>query len=724
MNKQKGKILQNNKVVVAWLIAMLLILLGLAYRTWVQYRNVLMDNQKEQLLNTAHILGNYMSVSLNNYQDSIEYLVESDQAGKLDLDMAEHYLDNRKDFVADVNWIDKEGSILHSVYGINVTRSFMISAIDTEYEIWQYIDESGKRYLGFDYIKPTGERISLLVDEEKYYEKLISDIQIGTNGYIMIKNSQGKILMHPEKEQWGIDVVEGRKKLYPDLDYSSLETLVQKQMSGSTEIYEYYSYWWGNEDLQKVKKVSAFAPAKIGTDFWIVSLVTDYDDLYMPIVNSFLKILIIFTGIFCVFSILFYMIIKLMLEQRRSASEINYLKELNQILEETHRSEEAVRHQQRLQIMGTMTGGIVHEFNNFLTPILGYAELLQYSFDAGSEEYDYASEIYEAAEKAKDIIRQISSFNRKNVDTVYVCLEVKKLVHRFMKMASSLCPESIELESNIMTEDKYILGNTTQINQVLLNIFLNAIQSLDMKDGKICISCNCVEKKDVLFETVSQGSDAWEEYVSISIKDNGCGIDKKIMDQIFDPFFTTKKLGKGTGLGLALAEQIIMSHKGKIYVESQLGKGSTFYVFLPVINQNVQKETTDKKEENRVFVIAGDNNKILQLLKNSLKKLEIEVYTCNRKKDIIQYLEKYTIDVLLIDEVIECVSGVEVAMSLRHTCPETLILVMATRITKEIVEAKRNGLIDGYIEKPVSDMVVIETVRNCIKEKQYSLNKF
>lgn len=724
MDKKKSKVLHNNKIVVTFLITMIVILIGLAHRTWLQYKNILMDNQKDQLLNTAQILGNYMSMSLNNYQDGVEYLVECEESGKLDLNMAKSYLDNRKDYVVDICWFDNEHNLLRNVCGIDVIKSFAVSSINAEYEIWQYVDGSGKKYIGFDYVKQTQERISLLVDEEKYYEKLISDIQIGSNGYIMIKNSFGKILMHPEEEQWGLDVVEGRKELYPDLDYSSLETLIEKQMSGNTEIYEYFSYWWGNEKLEKVKKVSAFAPARIGEDFWIVSLVTDYDDLYMPIANSFLKIVVIFAGVFCIFSVLFYIIIKLILEQRKSTSEISYLKELNGILEETHRSEEAIRHQQRLQIMGTMTGGIVHEFNNFLTPILGYSELLQCSLDSDSEEYDYANEIYEAAEKAKDIIRQISSLNRKNVDTVYVCIEVKKLVRRFLKMASSLCPEYVQLDSQLMEEEKYILGNTTQINQVLLNIFLNAIQSLDVNDGKICIRCNCVEKNDVLFEKISEGNDTWKEYISISIQDNGCGIDDKIMNQIFDPFFTTKKLGKGTGLGLALAEQIIMSHKGKIHVESEMGKGSTFYIFLPVIEQNIQSEISNKTQEDRVFVIADYNNKILQMLKNSLQKIGITVYTCNNKRAIYKCLDEHLIDVLLIDEIIENVSGIEIAMSLRHNHPQTLIIIMATRITKEVAEAKRNGLIDGYIEKPVSDMVVLETVRNCMKEKKYSLNKF
>ena len=228
---------------------------------------------------------------------------------------------------------------------------------------------------------------------------LISGIHIGTNGYIVVKDAEGTIIMHPKKEQWGIPVIAGRKKMYPDLDYSSLEKMIEDQKKRQEGISHYYSYWWTNEERPRVQKISAYSPVQIGDSFWVVSAVIDYDDLYEPLAESFLKMVCIFVGILLAAGIAVVLFGRVMRDMRRAVREINDLKELNEQLEKMHRSEQSIAHQQRLQIMGTMIGGIAHEFNNFLTPIMGYAELLMMELPEGSEEQDSAKEIHDACRK-------------------------------------------------------------------------------------------------------------------------------------------------------------------------------------------------------------------------------------------------------------------------------------------------------------------------------------
>lgn len=237
-------------------------------------------------------------------------------------------------------------------------------------------------------------------------------------------------------------------------------------------------------------------------------------------------------------------------------------------------NEEEIRHQQRLQIIGTMTSGIVHELNNFITPILGYAEILITSLPKDSEEYDYANEILEAAQKAEDIIKQISSLSKKNMETVYKLIDVKQLIQNFLKMAQSISPSNIHTESHIELDKECVLGNPTQINQVLLNVYVNAIQAINSQEGQIEINCYIVSEAP--------------NFISIDIKDNGCGMDDNTLEHIFDPFFTTKKESQGTGLGLPLSKQIIVSHKGTINIDSQLGLGTTFHIILPVADNQIQ----------------------------------------------------------------------------------------------------------------------------------------
>ena len=135
------------------------------------------------------------------------------------------------------------------------------------------------------------------------------------------------------------------------------------------------------------------------------------------------------------------------------------------------------------------------------------------------------------------------------------------------------------MESEFRVDDEMILGNATQLNQVLLNVCVNAVHAIGKNQGNIRISCHSEEKEKLAQGVIEKLSDVWKKYIHIQVKDNGCGMDKETLRQIFDPFFTTKKGGEGTGLGLALAEQIITSHKGYIYAESKKGEGSTFHIY-------------------------------------------------------------------------------------------------------------------------------------------------
>ena len=402
----------------------------------------------------------------------------------------------------------------------------------------------------------------------------------------------------------------------------------------------------------------------------------------------------------------------------KSSREIKNLKELNSLLENVQRSEDAIAHQERLQIMGTMTGGIAHEFNNFLTPIMGHAELLMMELPEGSDEQDSAKEILEASEKAMDVVKQISSLSRKNVETVYKCIPVKKMMQRALKMITSVCPPQVHLESELQVEQENILGNTTQLNQVLLNICVNAIHAIGKKEGTIHVKCEVISRETLAGFLDKELPDTWKDYIYISIKDNGCGMEKETLRQIFDPFFTTKKGGEGTGLGLALVEQIVTSHKGYVFAESQPGVGSCFHIGLPVLQADQPEETVHVGERHEIrMVFADDNAKVLELLRRSFDKIGMQIQTCMTVEELSANLAEKEADVLVVEESIEEQSGVDFCMSIAGKYPKMLKLVSIESISREIVEAKKKGIINGYVEKPLSDRNVLESVRECQKEQ-------
>ena len=718
---------ENRRIRWIFLILFLLILLGfggMGYRVWKQYSETLMQNQYDQLSNSSKILSESLETSMKEYEWDYEMLhnievMMQDEAGNYRIQNTDvfikkmkRYLEEETTYVCDLFWQDENGNFISSLSGKVYTDSVCFTETDQGIGIYQMEDDKDQKYLVLHYLEPSENQICMVVNEETFYTNLISSIKVGTNGYVVIKNSEGKIIMHPKGEQWGIDVIEGRKEMYPHLDLSSLENMIEKQKEGGEGILEYDSYWWTKPNLPKVHKVSAYSPADLGGDFWVVSAVIDYDDMYRPIRQGFTRILFIMCGILLLIIILLIFVGRLVFDRQKSAAEIIYLRELNSLLEEVHQSEENIAHQERLQIMGTMTGGIAHEFNNFLTPIMGYAELLMMELPEDSEEYDSAHEIYEASEKAKDVVRQISTLSRKNVETVYKSIPAQKLMQRAVKMISSVCPPQVTLEEQMNLDHTWILGNATQINQVLLNISVNAIHAIGKQKGTIRILARRVKRNSLSRELADKLRESWEDYVEIQIRDTGCGMNQETMKRIFDPFFTTKKGGEGTGLGLALAEQIMMSHKGYISVESKPGVGSTFYLYLPAMDTE-QKMIVPIASGKYRIVIADDNAKVLKLMEKNFRKIGIEIITCRDVEKLKEYLEEAETDVLYIDETLEDGSGVEFCMSISGKYPQMKKIVMAAHITRELAEAKQHGIIDAYVEKPVSEVTLLDAVRQC-----------
>lgn len=707
---------KNKKTLIAAIPLFLIVILVFAgFGVWKKYRDTLMQNQEEQMLLTTRILSENMAMSAEEYEESLSFLAKTAENRPQDeaKQLYREFIDTQTSFITNLYLEDEQGKLSESIKDVQIVSSQLLTQSSVKNSIYMEKDTDGKIYNVYKRILKDGRKICLMINAEKYYQKLISGIHIGTNGYIVVKDAEGTIIMHPKKEQWGIPVIAGRKKMYPDLDYSSLEKMIEDQKKRKEGISHYYSYWWTNEERPRVQKISAYSPVQIGDSFWVVSAVIDYDDLYEPIAEGFLKMVCIFVGILLAAGIAVVLFGKVMRDMRRAVREINDLKELNEQLEKMHRSEQSIAHLQRLQIMGTMTGGIAHEFNNFLTPIMGYAELLMMELPEGSEEQDSAKEIYEASEKAKDVVRQISSLSRKNVETVYKNISIKKFMTRAERMMESVCTPLIHMESEFRVDDEMILGNATQLNQVLLNVCVNAVHAIGKNQGNIKISCHSEEKEKLAQGVIEKLSDVWKKYIHIQVKDNGCGMDKETLRQIFDPFFTTKKGGEGTGLGLALAEQIITSHKGYIYAESKKGEGSTFHIYLPVLDtEHMPQIVQNIPRKDYRIVVADDNAKVLQLLKKNFEKIGIQIQTCMKREELQKCLEQQEADVLVVDETMEDCSGVDFCMSLAGRYPDMLKLIIIDGVSREVAEARQKGIIDRYVEKPVSDTAILEAIRN------------
>ena len=258
----------------------------------------------------------------------------------------------------------------------------------------------------------------------------------------------------------------------------------------------------------------------------------------------------------------------------RILRETEALRKKNQAMEELNRQTQKLAHHQRLEIIGTLTSSIAHEFNNLLTPIMGNSLLAmeQLPSDEG-DLYEELLEIYTASCKAKEIISRLSDLSRKNTETCFRQVSPDELIRKMVRTAEPARAKNVQINMNLNCWDQRLTANEIQISQLILNLILNGFHAMEPDGGVLTIVSN--------FD---------ETHIHIQVTDTGCGIPKEIQPKIFEPFFTTKETGKGTGLGLAIAAQVVEDHHGNIQVESKPGKGTTFTVSLPRLHVPLELE--------------------------------------------------------------------------------------------------------------------------------------
>ena len=245
--------------------------------------------------------------------------------------------------------------------------------------------------------------------------------------------------------------------------------------------------------------------------------------------------------------------------------EAKILQRKNEAMEKLNRQTQELAHHQRLEIMGTLTSSIAHEFNNLLTPIMGYSMMALEKLPPEEEElYDDILEIYEASRKAKTIISRLSDLSRKNTDLTFRQVSPDDLIRKVLDVAKPAKPNRVEIRLNLNCWAQRLYANEIQMSQLFLNLILIGFHAMEETGGTLSV--------DTSFD---------EDSICVRISDTGTGIPEEIQDKIFEPFFTTKAAGKGTGLGLAIVAQGVEDHKGTIHVQSQEGKGTTITIQLP-----------------------------------------------------------------------------------------------------------------------------------------------
>jgi PAS domain S-box-containing protein len=253
--------------------------------------------------------------------------------------------------------------------------------------------------------------------------------------------------------------------------------------------------------------------------------------------------------------------------------------------EEKNKLEEQVRYSQKLEAIGTLAGGVAHDFNNILSILMGYTDLSLRGIPSENPAYSHLNQIQKAINRAKDIIQQLLTFSRK-VEAKKQPLDVGPIITETFTFLRSTIPANIDLHLNLDINNEMILADPAQIHQVIINLCVNSAQALQNREGIIEIT---VVPRTISFNNIEECSNLPEgRYIRIDVTDNGPGIPQEIAGRIFDPYFTTRGKEHGSGMGLAVVHGIIKNHDGCITMNSKPNQGTTFTVYLPVVNAKTE----------------------------------------------------------------------------------------------------------------------------------------
>jgi signal transduction histidine kinase/ActR/RegA family two-component response regulator len=404
------------------------------------------------------------------------------------------------------------------------------------------------------------------------------------------------------------------------------------------------------------------------------------------------------------------------------------LRNQNEILEEMveERTQKLAKYERQLQqvlkiqAIGTLAGGIAHDFNNILFPIVGYTELTMDEVSEDSVAHKNLEEILKAAHRATELVKQILTFSRQSGQERKP-VKVQYILKEALNLLRASIPTSIEIIHNIDDDCNPVMGDATQIHQVIMNLCTNAYQAMQDKGGKLEVILNEV---DIGYEeTIEKIGMQPGKHLQLTVKDEGCGMDAAVLGRIFEPYYTTKEQGKGTGLGLSVIHGIIKNHRGDITVASSLEKGTTFQVNLPIIeNAEVVTEfepSNGAAKGNERILLIDDEEQIISMEQQMLENLGYQVTALT---DSVEALDEFAkqpqnFDLVITDMTMPHMTGDELAQKLLDIKPD-IPVILCTGFNEDITEEKALSMgIQKFVMKPVIKNDLATSIRTVLDQK-------
>ena len=383
-----------------------------------------------------------------------------------------------------------------------------------------------------------------------------------------------------------------------------------------------------------------------------------------------------------------------------------------------------VRQAQKMEALGSLAGGVAHDFNNILNSVIGFTELALRELPQDNEVRTYLKHVLQAGKRAGGLVRQILTFSRGG-EPENKPIQLVTIVKEVLKLLRASLPATIEIQQKISNKPAMIMADPSQVHQVLMNLCTNAAQAMGDNGGILEVTLDKKVVDKPLGLTLDELKPA--EYLVLTVKDNGPGITAENLARVFEPYFTTKEAMGGTGLGLAVVHGIVRSLGGAVDVNSAIGKGSTFHVYLPIPEFDVVE--IDETEQAiptgyESILLVEDEPSLIELGQGILENLGYCVDSASNGTKALAMIgrdpDKY--DLLLTDQTMPKMTGLELAMQARKIRPD-MPVILCTGYSEQIssVDLRRAG-VDQLITKPMLMVDLATAVRGALDRKQSMLD--
>jgi signal transduction histidine kinase len=378
--------------------------------------------------------------------------------------------------------------------------------------------------------------------------------------------------------------------------------------------------------------------------------------------------------------------------------------------------EEQLRQAQKMEAIGTLAGGVAHDFNNILMAIITFGAMARKRVKNDEKTKKFIDEILIGAERAAELTRGLLAFSRKQ-PIALKRVDLNDIVKKVNTMLVRVIGEDIKLTTHLLDGDLVVMADTAQIQQILLNLASNARDAMP-DGGELIIQADMLNVDSSyaeahLFETTGM-------YAVLTISDTGIGMDQKTMENIFEPFFTTKEIGKGTGLGLSMVYGTVKQHGGNINVYSELGKGTTFRIYLPMTTDTVEKEAVPVQSarlgNGEAILLAEDDPQVRKVTGMYLRGNGYEVIEAeNGEEAVRRFLEnKDKIAIVLLDVIMPIKAGKYAYEEIKKIAPDIKAIFMSG-YTDDIIS--RKGILEegfDFISKPMSPDTLLRKIREVL----------